>query len=384
MVRKIALFLLIALLCLAFTGCSSNKYNWQDVVVRDRLPTPASSKGEIHLNSATELLLTVEGITSTDYADYVALCKQNGYVNEAKETSYSYSAFHTDGYNVMLTHNSSSNHLSITLKAPMELSPIVWPNSEMAQLLPTPVSSLGKILWENDDGFVIYIGETSLIDFNEYVDTCIEMGFVCDQSRGDEYYYADSADGYELYLNYQGNSIVCIHIECPDVPASTVAPEVVTEVVESDAEPLYGQALVESIVTAYNQSTSTPITDLHTVDVTDRNSEHYRTEFRLGAFEGAYAQTGRIGDINIDIVTYGYGKNDDVRIYADGITLEQAIEIITYASPILDSDLGASELTEILDYVNENKEANGKYYGDLGLVLLGKYSSSYELMIKYE
>ena len=140
---------------------------------------------------------------------------------------------------------------------------------------------------------------------------------------------------------------------------------------------------VDLFIEEYNKAATTPITDISEIDVTDQTSEHYRTEFRLGAFEDAYAKTGLIGDIAVDIVGYGWDK-EDIRIYADGISLEQAQEIIKTASPILDTTLSESDLQDVMTYLDENQEANGYYYGDIGLLLLGKYKESYELMLKVE
>ena len=140
---------------------------------------------------------------------------------------------------------------------------------------------------------------------------------------------------------------------------------------------------VDLFIEEYNKAATTPITDISEIDVTDQASGHYRTEFRLGAFEDAYAKTGLIGDIVVDIVGYGWDK-EDIRIYADGISLEQAKEIIKAASPILDTSLSESDIQDVMTYLDENQEANGYYYGDIGLLLLGKYKESYELMLKVE
>lgn len=153
-----------------------------------------------------------------------------------------------------------------------------------------------------------------------------------------------------------------------------------TEPVEQ-AEPEI--SMVDLFIEEYNKTATTPIADVKEIDVTDKESGHYRTEFRLGAFEDSIAKTGKIGEITVDIVNYGWMK-DDLRVYADGITLEQAKEIVQFASPVLDPNLTEADIQEVLVNLDENQEANGYYYGELGLTLLGKYSESYELMLKLE
>lgn len=154
------------------------------------------------------------------------------------------------------------------------------------------------------------------------------------------------------------------------------------EQVESETPPVE-LSKVDLFIDEYNKAAATPITDISEIDVTNKESGHYRTEFRLGAFADAYAKTGLIGDIVVDIVGYGWDK-EDIRIYADGISLEQAKEIIKVASPILDTTLSESDIQDVMTYLDENQEANGYYYGDIGLILLGKYKESYELMLKAE
>lgn len=142
------------------------------------------------------------------------------------------------------------------------------------------------------------------------------------------------------------------------------------------------QSKVDVFIAEYNKVAINPITDAVKVDVTDKESGHYRTEFRLGAFESSEAKTGKIGDVVIDIISYGshggFFENDNMRVYADDLTLEQAKEIIKAASKILDKSLTDADVQEVLDYLDENKSANGYYYGDIGLLFSG------DLMLKVE
>lgn len=196
--------------------------------------------------------------------------------------------------------------------------------------------------------------------------------------------------------------IVCSMVACSSEPNDSKSPsEGIQQESNSDAQgselqnekddaedteleqPFVELEKVDLFIEEYNKAATTPITDISEIDVTDQTSGHYRTEFRLGAFENAYAKTGYIGDIAVDIVGYGWDK-EDIRIYADGISLEQAKEIIKVASPILDTTLSESDIQDVMTYLDENQEANGYYYGDIGLLLLGKYKESYELMLKVE
>ncbi len=135
---------------------------------------------------------------------------------------------------------------------------------------------------------------------------------------------------------------------------------------------------VDAFIQQYNEKATVPITDIVEVDITDKESGHYRTEFRLGAFSDSEAKTGKIGNTTIDIVCYGK-KNEKIRIYADEIELKQVKDIVKYASPILDNELNDSDISDTLEYIDTNKEANSYYYGDIGMTLLGN-----SLMLKVE
>ena len=156
----------------------------------------------------------------------------------------------------------------------------------------------------------------------------------------------------------------------------------VVEQVEPEIPPVE-ITMVDLFIDEYNKAAATPITDISEIDVTNKESGHYRTEFRLGAFADAYAKMGLIGDIVVDIVGYGWDK-EDIRIYADEISLEQTKEIIKISSPILDETLSDSDIQDVMSYLDENQEENGYYYGDIGLLLLEKHKESYELMLKVE
>lgn len=63
--------------------------------------------------------------------------------------------------------------MHINLDSAMEMETITWPGlSEMAKLLPVPKSTTGKIYSNDEDGFSVYIGNTSIDDYNAYVNAC--------------------------------------------------------------------------------------------------------------------------------------------------------------------------------------------------------------------
>ena len=85
-----------------------------------------------------------------------------------------------------------------------------WPRSAVAQVLPTPQSTFGKIVWEDASGFYIEIGNTSSGDFADYIDECWERGFTLNYNKGSDFFWADHQDGYHVDLRHDGNNIMTI------------------------------------------------------------------------------------------------------------------------------------------------------------------------------
>ena len=109
-----------------------------------------------------------------------------------------------------------------TIGEPSPLTEIVFPEKGLAALLPTPKSNVGHIEQDSSTYVVIYIGEMSIDDFNEYVDECSNVGFDIDYQRGDsssfghEYYWADDAAGNYLTLSFYENlGILEIRVRTP-------------------------------------------------------------------------------------------------------------------------------------------------------------------------
>ena len=236
----ILLFALTCLLALSACGIGQGeKYAWSDIRLHEMLPVPHSNRGEIHDNSDESLDIDVFRFSAEEYSDYVDDCKEKGFVVDADSSSDRYEAYNQDGYKLALSYWKSEKQMSISLEAPMEMGELQWPRSDIAKLLPIPKSTMGSIDWEAEHGFVIYVGDSTTADFNEYADACAEKGFTVDYRRGNDYYYAYNADGYDLSLRYEGNNIMFIRIDAPDdsfIPEDTAAPGDDTEGPTDDPE----------------------------------------------------------------------------------------------------------------------------------------------------
>lgn len=201
------------------------KFSWKDIELGNLLPEPKSHVGRIIINSDDHLSIYIQKTSKDDYKNYLSKCQDNGFTIENDKSDTRYSAYNEDGYELSLWYNDSSKELNISLDAPMSMGTLQWPTSDLVSLLPVPKSTVGSISSETSDRFFTYVGKTSLDDYHNYVNECLEYGFSVDYDKGDKYYYADNADGYHISLKYQGNSIMSIEIEKPENVSETMPPE---------------------------------------------------------------------------------------------------------------------------------------------------------------
>ena len=224
---RLIVILVIAVLAIGtLAGCggdSAEKINWSDMELGSRLPEPPSNKGKVITNSEEELYIVFEKVGDQAYNDYYDACVEMGFNIDGDKTSSSYEAYDAEGYYLWLSH--AGNQLTVNLKCPPEFSEIEWPNSTAGNLLPVPKSLTGNFSFEYDYSFYVELGNTSKEDYDNYVTACSEKGFIVDYNKGDDYYYADNADGWHLSLNYKGNNIMTIRIDEPDKEPEPTEPE---------------------------------------------------------------------------------------------------------------------------------------------------------------
>lgn len=204
------------------SGNKSEKIKWDDMILSEQLPEPPKNKGEIHENTAEKLWVDIDKISDKQYNDYTEACKAKGFTVDPESDSTSYGAYNSEGYKLSLSHYGSEDEMKIELEKPIEMSSITWPTSKAGKQLPAPKSTKGKFTHENDDGFNVYIGNTSKDDYNSYVKACSDKGFTVNYDKGDSFYNADNSAGWHVSIKYEGNNIMSIDIDAPS--ESSTAP----------------------------------------------------------------------------------------------------------------------------------------------------------------
>ena len=196
------------------------KYNWDDVVLADMLPTPESPYGEIISNSDRYLAVYVTKSTQAQYTKYIEACKEKGFTIDTETSGSFFYAFNAQGYKLSLSYYEYSSEMHISLSAGNELGSLTWPESKLAKLLPKPESTVGEIQQDDETGFAAYVGNTTIDAFKTYVAACESKGFTVDANKSDKRFFAKNADGYELTVEYQGNNVIYVSLDEPEYGVS--------------------------------------------------------------------------------------------------------------------------------------------------------------------
>lgn len=196
------------------------------MVLGDILPEPPKERGIVHNNTSDKLWVDINNISDKQYADYVEDCKEWGFTIDEDAQSMYFNAYNDNGNKLNLSYNESEKSMKIDVSAPMEFSEISWPKSVAGKMLPVPKSLMGNYSYEQEDGFSVYISNTTINDFNEYISDCFDYGFNLNYDKSEKYYSADNAEGWHVAVKYEGFNIMNISIDILDEDDSGAVTEV--------------------------------------------------------------------------------------------------------------------------------------------------------------
>lgn len=188
------------------------KYNWNDITLSNILEKPKSSYGEIMANSEDYLSLYVNRTSEEHFNKYIESCIKKGFNVEIEQTGYYFYAYNEDGYKLSLYYNEDDKQMHIGIESTMELGTLKWSESELAQLVPIPQSTVGTIEKDDTESYVVYVGKTTKEDYKNYIDSCKEKGFDVNSNETEKYYSAKNDDSYKISIEYVGNNIMKINV----------------------------------------------------------------------------------------------------------------------------------------------------------------------------
>lgn len=189
-----------------------DRINWNDIVLGNIIPEPASNRGYIGENSKRKLDMDVYNITATEYYAYISACSEKEFIIDPEAGEFAYSAYNKEGYKLEVTYSDYSEEMSIDLEEPMQLGSIDWNFDGLGQYIPELDSNVGVILNDDEKEFSLYVGNIDRIEFENYVKKCNEEGFNVSSTTTDESYEAKNKDGYKIRVEYVGFNIIEITI----------------------------------------------------------------------------------------------------------------------------------------------------------------------------
>lgn len=269
------------------------RYNWNSITLAEMLPQPKSPYGEIISNSEDCFSLDVHKTAEDQYKEYIEACKDKGFTIDTETTGSFFYAYNDRGYKLSLSYYDYDSEMHINLDSAMEMETITWPDNEMAKLLPVPKSTIGKIYSNDEDGFSVYIGNTTIDDYNAYVKACEEKGFTVDAQKKDKVFSAKNADSYKLSVDYKGNNVIYISVAEPEFD--------VTVEVECVENWIFSKYDVEMSIDDEFEGTI-PHGDKKKFDVVLKRGKHNIS------FEGAEDDT-LDGEIEVDVT-----KNETIKL----------------------------------------------------------------------
>lgn len=112
--------------------------------------------------------------------------------------------------------------------------------------------------------------------------------------------------------------------------------------------------IIDTFISKYNENSSRKISNSIEIDIQDKESGYYRTEYRLNAFNGALAKQSTIENYTMDIVNYSVSndyptENSDLRIYITVDTYEDMQIILESILKVMDSNITSEDINDIYD-----------------------------------
>lgn len=129
--RKYFSFLLLLIVVVAvLLGCQKSpssvdsemdgvdEYIWPTTGISQMLPRPNSKYGVIEYDSAGSFEMSVYNILAADFAEYIADCREAGFVVDYTQSEDYFDAYNDDGYSLWLSYEVGAKKMTIELWAP--------------------------------------------------------------------------------------------------------------------------------------------------------------------------------------------------------------------------------------------------------------------------
>lgn len=184
-------------------------YEWPANPLAELIPKITFTSGTTNTDKENKCEIYLFDISYDEFTEYIKICKNSGFSVDSDSSDNRFEGFNSDGYRLEVSIN-EMKRMTITIQAPMEMSEIKWPTTGVAECLPKTKSNIGVISTNSSSILGMYIGDTTLEDLSDYIDTCISQGFNKDVYRSDTYFSAENKYGDSLSIQYYGYNIIYI------------------------------------------------------------------------------------------------------------------------------------------------------------------------------
>lgn len=311
------LFLMFSV-CITACGSDAEKIEWKNIALGEIVPQPQSDKMEVSINDHEWLSVDVHKISENDYYEYVRWCEdEKGFTIDTQNYGLSFCGYNQDGYYISLYYDDNGKVMSISLDAPIPMEEYQIPEYAIQAGMPLPDSKKGHFNWEETNSFFLYVGDTTIDEYETYEKACLDAGFNVDVYEGEGFYSAENENGYKLSIDYRGYNIFSIEFYCPDDVD-------VTEDIESQSEEDNVEVDVSQITVSMSEEDFLGMNYLE--------AEKLLKEMGFSVFEYQILNTddqektdGTIGAV--EIKTWAFGKGE----FEKGDTYESdAIVVLWY------------------------------------------------------
>ena len=195
---------------------SDIKFQWLETGLSNRLPSIEANSGEYKTNSDTELELSLQGLSYSQFENYIADCQNAGYQIDATKDTKEYVAYDGDGYYLELYYREYREEINIILKAPLKgNADFQWPTHNFAKLIPELTGKSGKIETSTEEKLTFLLYDVSADEFLNYNLACETYGFTIDTEKKATSFYGFNSDGYKLVISLGDMKDLSITIEAP-------------------------------------------------------------------------------------------------------------------------------------------------------------------------
>ena len=192
----------------------NERFEWMETGLSTKIPTIDVKSGLVQTNSDTELWLSLNGVTYSQFEKYITSCKEVGYTVDAEKDTHTYKAYNGEGY--LLEVSCWGENLSIELKAPLVGDEnFKWPSHDFASLIPQLNEKTGIVETETEETLKIMLYEVSIEEIENYIDDCENEGFTIDVKKENTSFNGFNAEGYELSILYNEMKAMSITINAP-------------------------------------------------------------------------------------------------------------------------------------------------------------------------